>query len=128
MMVLAYEDARCLSVPALLSDSWLFTIILLSALYRPIYLAAACGGAIILTAFAYLTRGLGSADIIVIAATTAVLGTSGSLLTLLCASLSSLCWSLCTHNHRIAFIPHLLFGSTVSGLVLLLPAAQRLLN
>lgn len=125
---LAYEDARFLSVPALLSDGWLLLILLMTALLHPERLLLVLGTVTALAAFAYLTRGLGSADVIVLAASAAVFGASGLLLTLLCASVSCLLWSLCRRSHRAAFVPHLLLGSILAALLLLVPNVATLIN
>lgn len=126
---LAYEDARHLSVPALLCDGWLLMMVLFAAWLNPGRLIPASGVAIVLTAFALLTRGLGSADIIVLTAAATVFNTGGLLLTLLCASLSCLCWSLHRGARRAAFIPHLLIGSvTAEALLQLAPGLRALLS
>lgn len=122
---LAYEDARYLSVPARLSDGWLLLILLLTACIQPQRLLLASGTIVVLAAFAYLTRGLGSADVIVLTGTAAVWGPTGFLLTLLCGSLSCLCWTLRRHTQRAAFIPHLLLGSIITAVLFLLPGVAN---
>jgi Flp pilus assembly protein protease CpaA len=122
---LAYEDAHYLSVPTRLSDGWLLLMLLLTAYIRPQRLLLACGTIVVLAAFAYLTRGLGSADVIVLTGTAAVWGPTGLLITLLCGSLSCLCWTLRRRTRRAAFIPHLLLGSIITAVLCLLPGVAN---
>ena len=130
LCVLSYHDAKTQSVPAWLIDPWCALCVLLGLTQSSLLqIGASCGILGALSCFAWVTRGLGSADVLVIAALGCLFGTSTLLLVLLLAAISGLIWALFKRQHRLAWLPHLLLGSIIVLLTTLsLPAWHLLIN
>jgi len=130
LCVLSYHDAKTQSVPAGLIDPWCALCVLIGLTQsNPLQIGASCGIIGVLGCFACVTRGLGSADVLAIAALSFLFGTSTLLLVLLLAAISGLIWASFKRQRRLAWLPHLLFGSIIVLLtVLILPPLQSLIN
>lgn len=124
ILLLAVDDARRQSVPAAISDTWTIALALCSLFSnRGNFLVGICflvAGSL----FAYCTGGMGSADVLVLAASAWTFGGLLTLFALLLACLSGIIYGLCTRTKRLAFIPHLLVGTLLAlFLNLVLPLA-----
>jgi prepilin signal peptidase PulO-like enzyme (type II secretory pathway) len=126
LCVLSYHDARKQSVPARIIDPWCCLCVGIGICQFNFIQTATT--AILLAALAYyawLTRGIGSADIMVAAALGALFGPDALLCVIFLAALSGLIWALSLHQQRLAWIPHLLFGSVIVTLGAFLAPAVR---
>ncbi len=118
LLFMARQDAISQSVSARLTDGWLALVLSGTLVVAPSRLLAMFAVSLVLTLFAYRTRGLGSADIFVLAGSVCCLGLTGTLCTLTVASVSGLLWAHKRQQQQIAFIPHLAFGAVTYCLFL----------
>lgn len=109
----ALLDYRTMSIPAAPLEIWCAIICLYGALRDWRLLAVAIAIMVATGTFARCTRGLGSADVLVIGALAATLGLLPVLWGLLLACVLGCCHCLCCRTRRIPFIPALFIGNTI---------------
>ncbi|WP_127849283.1 prepilin peptidase [Lacticaseibacillus hulanensis] len=122
LILMASSDWRTRSVPAALTDTWLVCMLAFSYVYAPKQTLAAVILALCLALFALVTRGLGSADVIVLTGTVSIMGIIPALLALLLACTTGIIHALLQKSPVIAFIPHLTFAVLCASVASLLNA------
>lgn len=116
----AILDYRTMSIPAAPLEIWCTIICLYGAIRDWHLLAVAIAVMVVTGAFAWCTRGMGSADVLVIGALAATLGLLPTLWGLLLACMIGCCHCLCSRTRSIPFVPALFVGNAViAGLPLL---------
>lgn len=110
MIAMTIFDWQHQNVPAWLCDSWVATIGIWTLFAHPKRFVWAAVLVIALTLFALITKGLGSADIIIMFSTSALFGIITALICLFLACISGYLFGTVRKQTAIAFIPHLLLG------------------
>lgn len=113
LLPLAVCDAKTQTVPLVFCDVWTCTCLILGFLMTPSHVFACFFLFLLLIPFC-LARGLGSADLLVLLASAALFGLHLTLICLLLSLFSGLIWALVRHQGRLALLPHILIGMTLS--------------